>query len=208
MIVAVAIRGNGRLGKGISMAAIFSVMPLFAFGIGTLLLAIEVDPMTFAAASVMILGGIGAMVVQIINAWYAAQERAEAKFSRKEILTKTDDAASAAKEVARKQEIVVQRAAVLDTKVDAIKSSTEKAADNTNGHLTKLQDELSKALQSNKDLHATITTLTDVMNQKRAAVRATDRPAAEALASHPSGEPPTVVAPVTVVAPQDDESTP
>jgi len=129
--------------------------------------AVEVDPMTFAGAVVMILGGFGAMVVQIIQAWFNAKRNAEAHKDRMDLMVKADDAASAAK-------VAASSTQEAHSKLDMIKRTSEEAAKNVNGNLSAVREELSKALAANESLRETIATLTEIVKTQRAQSRATD----------------------------------
>jgi septal ring factor EnvC (AmiA/AmiB activator) len=138
--------------------------------------AVEMDWMTLAGAVVMVLGGISALCVSVINAYFSAKDRTEARDDRKEILSKADDAAS-------KVEIVANKATVTDAKLDSIKSTTEESAKNVNGNLAKVQDDLKRSMELNEKLHKTIESLLEANRQRSG--RVTDTPPAP---SEPKGK--------------------
>lgn len=131
------------------------------------MLAVQVDPMTIAGAVVMVLGGIGAMIVQVINAWHAAKDRQAAQFSRAQLLDKANVAAGAAQAAAKET-------GAAHVKLDSIKVTTEKAAENVNGNLSAVRGELNKAMELNKNLLDTIQSLMETVKSQRAQSRATD----------------------------------
>jgi hypothetical protein len=131
------------------------------------LFAVNVDPMTFAAAAVMIISGIGAVIVSVINAFFAARDRSDAKVERQLILQRSETAATNSEDVAK-------RAVELHSKVESIKQTTEKAAKDVDGNLTAVREELHKALELNQALNQTVATLTEIVKTQRSQSRSTD----------------------------------
>src|SRR6185503_15317820 len=99
------------------------------------------DPMLIAGAIVMVLGGISALCVAVINAYFSAKERTLARGERQLILSKADDAALKATLVADKASLIAEKAVATDQKLDSIKSTAEEAAKNVNGNLSKVQED-------------------------------------------------------------------
>lgn len=107
------------------------------------------DPMIIAGAIVMVLGGFGAVIVQIINAKAAADERREAKISR----------------------IVLEKAAVVnDVKNNEIIKQGVSIHTLTNSNLSKVTSDLGTALSKIESLEKLITRLDKENNHKDADV--------------------------------------
>lgn len=137
--------------------------------------------MTLAGAIVMVLGGIGAMVVQVINAWYAGKERAVAKIQREVLMQKADRTIQKTEDAAQKAATAAIKTEEAHVKLDSIKQTTEAAAKDVNGNLHEVRDELRKSMELNKALqatvqasHETIQSLAEIVKQQRTQVRASD----------------------------------
>lgn len=146
-----------------------------------MIFATEVDPMTIAGATVMIVGGIAGATVSIINAWFAAKSRHEQAVRGEAIISKIDGVASNALVAKQQAEAAAKKTDDAHQKLDQIRLTTETAAKDVNGNLKTVQDELVKAMENNRSLQDTILTLTDIVKQQRTAVRATDKPTDRAV---------------------------
>lgn len=142
--------------------------------------------MLIAAAVVMVLGGVGSLVIQALNAWANVQERIIAAAHRLELTQKADEAAAKADLAAHGAVVIAQKVDATDTKLESIKNTTESSAKNVDGNLAAVREDLARQMAHSQALQQTVDSLIELIRTlqqtQQRTVRAADaveRPAVQ-----------------------------
>lgn len=135
----------------------------------------------YTGALVLIIGAIGAAVVKVVS-----------------VLRQVENTTKVEHETTR------DKVQVQDKKLDDIQATTAEALDNTNGNVSKLQDELTRRSAREEVLERMVSELTTVLS----AQRAVPPPLANALPGRRASDPPITVRVVeTALSDKDKKET-